>query len=67
MLLYFAVMEFMLTRLSMTSIEYIVKVNSVKDIFTKCFAVHILKFEILQTTSKTKQSNNSIDKKLKNC
>ena len=27
-----------------------IKVNSVQEACTKCFAVHILKFEILQTT-----------------
>ena len=26
------------------------KVNSVQEAYTKCFAVHILKFEILQIT-----------------
>ena len=33
-----------------------VKVNSVQEACIKCFAVHILKFEILQTTL-TKQKN----------
>ena len=28
------------------------KVNSVQEAFAKCFAVHILKFEILETTQK---------------
>ena len=31
------------------------KVNSVQEAWAKCFAVHLLKFEILQTTCKTKQ------------
>ena len=31
------------------------KVNSVQEACAECFAVHILKFEILQTTWKTKQ------------
>ena len=33
------------------------KVNSVQEACAKCFAVHILKFEILQTTWKTKQKH----------
>ena len=31
------------------------QVNSVQDACAKCFAVHILKFEVLQTAWKTKQ------------
>ena len=33
------------------------KVDSVKEACAKCFAVHILKFEIFQTTWKAKQKN----------
>ena len=33
------------------------KVNSVQEAFAKCFVVHILKFEILQTTWKNKAKN----------
>ena len=32
----------------------VIKVNSVQEACAKCFAVHILKFEILQTTLKNK-------------
>ena len=45
------------------------KVNSVQEAFAKCFVVHLLKFEILQTTYKTKQKHQnakSIGKKMKN-
>ena len=31
-----------------------IKVNSVQEAFAKCFAVHILKFEILQTAENVK-------------
>ena len=46
------------------------KVNSVQEACAKCFAVHILKFEILQTTWKNKikkkhQNVRSIGGKLK--
>ena len=42
------------------------KVNSVQEACAKCFAVHILKFEILQTTWKNKTKNlKSIGEKLK--
>ena len=43
------------------------KGNSVQEGCAKCFAVHILKFEILQTTLKTKKHQNakSIGEKLK--
>ena len=34
-----------------------IKVNSVQEACVKCFAVHILKFEILQTTWKNKTKN----------
>ena len=33
------------------------KVNTVQEACTKCFAVHIVKFEILQTTWKNKTKN----------
>ena len=33
------------------------KVNSVQEACAKCFAVHLLKFEILQTTRKNKTKN----------
>ena len=45
-----------------------VKVNSVQEACIKCFAVHILKFEILQTTlTKQKKHQNArfIGEKLK--
>ena len=46
------------------------KVNSVQDASAKCFAVHIIKFEILQTKMKKQnkkhQNYNSINEKLKN-
>ena len=32
------------------------KVNSVQEAFAKCFAVHILKFEILKTTKNNHQN-----------
>ena len=32
-----------------------VKVNSVREAYPKCFAVHLLEFEILQSREKTKQ------------
>ena len=35
--------------------KIIPKENSVQEAWAKCFAVHLLKFEILQTTWKTKQ------------
>ena len=44
------------------------KVNSVQEACAKCFAVHILKFEILQITWKNKkkhQNSRFIDEKLK--
>ena len=45
------------------------KVNSVQEACAKCFAVHISKFEILQTTwkkrNKKHQNARSIDEKLK--
>ena len=45
------------------------KVNSPQEACTKSFAVHILRFEILQTTWKHKtkkhQNGRSIDEKLK--
>ena len=41
-----------------------IKVNSVQEACAKCFAVHILKFEILQTTWKH-QNVRPIDEKLK--
>ena len=48
---------------------HLCKVNSVQEACTKCFAVHILKFEILQTTwkNKTKKHQNArfIGEKLK--
>ena len=37
--------------------ENVVKVNSVPEACAKCFAVHILKFEILQTTWKHKTNS----------
>ena len=44
-----------------------VKVNSVQEACAKCFAIHILKFEILQTTWKNKTKNIKIlDLLLKN-
>ena len=47
----------------------IAKVKSVQEACAKCFAVHLLKFEILQTTwkNKTKKHQNArfIDEKLK--
>ena len=33
------------------------KVNSVHEACAKCFAVHLLKFEILQTTGKTRHKH----------
>ena len=46
------------------------KVNSVQEACTECFSVHILKFEILQTTwkknqKKPHQNARFIDEKLK--
>ena len=38
-------------------IKPIFKVSSVQEPCAKCFAVHILKFEILQTTGKIKQNS----------
>ena len=49
--------------------EKFVKVNSVQEACAKYFVVHMLKFEILQTTWKKKAKNikmlGSIDEKLK--
>ena len=50
--------------------EYI-KVNSVQEACPYCFAIHLLRFEILQTTCKNQKPNQkhqnakSIDEKLK--
>ena len=38
-------------------VAQIFKVNSVQEAFAKCFAVHLLEFEILQTTWKNKTKN----------
>ena len=39
-----------------------IKVNSVREAFAKCFVIHILKFEILQTTWKIKTKNTKMPK-----
>ena len=52
----------------MEKIVNLCKVNSVQEACAKCFAVHLLKFEILQTIweNETKcQNAESIGKKLK--
>ena len=51
--------------LTIDTILHYFKVNSVQEACAKCFAVHILKFEILQTKWRNKTSN-SICEKLKN-
>ena len=45
-------------RLAMLGLARFSKVNSVQEACAKYFAVHILKFEILQTTWKNKTKNN---------
>ena len=49
------------------NLSTICKVNSVQEVCAKCFAVHLLKFEIVQTTWKNKKHQNakSIGEKLK--
>ena len=49
---------FMLRKLKQRYIEiWILKVNSVQEVCGKCFAVHVLKFEILQITWKNQTKN----------
>ena len=52
-------MDPLLIQLSLTSTLPVIlgKVNSVQEACTKCFAVHILKFEILQMTWKKETKN----------
>ena len=44
---------------------FMFKVNSVQEGYAKYFAIHVLKFEIFQTTSKKNQNAEFIDEKLK--
>ena len=46
-------------------LHFFSKVSSVEEPWAKCFAIHILKFEILQTTWKTKRHQNQLMKNWK--